>query len=307
LVAGVDGTDEQRGLDGPLDTCQFSGLGRLCRYGDSLFVAEWLPCTIKQVDGVLGVTTPMVAAAAESEFEARVAPLIMTALSQAPKEIARLIAQYTRPVSCSRTIVSPKGPVVSGRHEPNCLAVDTTDPVAGPQLLIGYDQCLIRCFNLNAQTLTTIAGMRVIPGAGATARPHVLLGRVCGLVVAPNGVLYTSDGFGNVRRLSAAKWPVSGSGGPPPERTVTMLIGQTDTGVQFARLSVKCFQESRLEYPYGMALHAPVPLKAKAETGRDADADADADAERDVGRLYVGCQDGVQCTSSIWPPATANN
>jgi hypothetical protein len=107
------------------------------------------------------------------------------------------------------------------------------------------------------------------------------------VAVAPNGALFLAEEYDTVRRISAAMRPLSGAAtatAAPVERMVTTLIG-ADRGVQFARSAGDSFRQ-RLAAPRAMALHVPPALTASA-------AGADADADRDVGCLYVGCDDGV--------------
>jgi hypothetical protein len=97
------------------------------------------------------------------------------------------------------------------------------------------------------------------------------------VVVAPNGALFVSDPGnamdrfpGSIRRISAAKRPAFSSTTPEAERQVTTF-------------------QSGLSSPFALALHAPpVPPPSSGSA-----ADAKADSDRDVGRLFVGCTDGV--------------
>src|SRR4051812_20058350 len=97
----VAGTGGWGATDGPLSECKFNYPFGLCRYGDSLFVADQDNGTIRAVEGVLGVANPMAEGkdsgadgGSASPFEVRTVPLIMTAISVVPKELARLMAQY---------------------------------------------------------------------------------------------------------------------------------------------------------------------------------------------------------------------
>jgi hypothetical protein len=64
---------------------------------------------------------------------------------------------------------------------------------------------------------------------------------------------------------------------------VTALFGLPEQNVQFAQSSAKCFQ-TRLLTPWALALH----VRTDASDGAAA-----PDPDRDVGRLFVGCTDGV--------------
>jgi hypothetical protein len=141
----VAGSGRSEVTDGALHVCDFYGPRRMCRYGDSLIVCDL--ATIRAVDGVLGVANPMAESkTAGAEYEARAVPQITTAIPVLPKELARLMAQYARPFSGTRTIAGvPEkqghrdGPALGGAllYGPRCVVLDTSDPVAGPQLMIG--------------------------------------------------------------------------------------------------------------------------------------------------------------------------
>jgi hypothetical protein len=140
-------------------------------------------------------------------------PLIMTAIPVLPKELARVIAQYAHVIGRSRTVAGvpgvwdyKDGPALSALfRSPSCVALDTTDPVAGPQLMIG-DSYAVRCLNLRTEMVTTIAGgdeQGRADGPASRARFH----SVVHIVVASNGVLLVAD---NGMRPSAASVPRRG-------------------------------------------------------------------------------------------------
>jgi hypothetical protein len=190
----------------------------------------------------------------ESDFEARVVPLFMTAISQVPvpKELARLLAQYARPVARTRTVVGPGSSAHSDEISPVCVAMDATDPVAGPQLMIGELTRLIRCLNLRTQTLSTIVVSLDQSGQRDGPALRALIGHVRGLVVAPNGVLFTADTICTIRRISAAEWP----------RPTTRRALRPDARRSFRCSGAVCSLIGRmlskaLIQPWEMALHIP--------------------------------------------------
>jgi hypothetical protein len=217
---------------------------------------------------------------APADFEAHATALILSAVPVMPKELARLMAQYARPRSGTRTIAGvansmghADGPALSAQFQHiSCVAVDTTDPVAGPQLIIGETASRLRCLHLSNGTVSTIAGAFdlsgvTVDGPGSRAR----LSFPTSIAVAPNGVLFVADHTHfTIRRLSAAKWPAPHT--PPAERMVTTLIGEAGRQVLFS--SVKAFHCAMPSRPWGMALHCPA---------------TEAHSSRDVGRLYIGC------------------
>jgi hypothetical protein len=69
---------------------------------------------------------------------------------------------------------------------------------------------------------------------------------------------------------------------------VTTLIGAAGPVVQFARSAAPSFR-AKLPTPHALALR--VPSAAPASSG--ARAGADPDSDRDIGRLYIGCDGGV--------------
>jgi hypothetical protein len=311
--SGLNGGD-----DGPLHRCTFSAPMALCRYGDSLFAVDLNLHTVRQIDGVLGVADPLAeckgsAAKSPAEFEERAVPLIRSAVPDVPKELAQLIAQYACGIGFTRTIAGKSGvggkidgPAANGAlfYKPMCIVVDDTDPVAGPQLIVGErDSGRLRAISLRTRMVSTIAGAG---GTGSHSDGPALsrarfAGAINALVVAPTGVLFVLDAAVSVRRLSAAKRPVSseseaGSPAPaaaPPERVVTTLIGanaSVGTDVNWAAATVPAFH-APLRWVSCMALHTPTSPASTAAASRSQLASGRADGagvERDVGRLYFG-------------------
>jgi hypothetical protein len=244
---------------------------------------------------VLGVADPLAdAKALGAEFEARAVPLIMTAIPALPNELARLMAQYAHVISRGSRIIAgvsgsaghADGPALFGAllRGPTAIAIDDTDPVAGPQLIIG-DNSAVRSLNLRTEMVTTIAGSD-LDGPASRAR----FDSVYGIAVAPNGVLFVVDRQNVcVRRISPVRsaTAVVAPAKAPAERMVTTLIGASGPNVQFARSASKLFRRSipDLWGLWGWAFHAP-PLPAHP-------AAADGDDEVDVGHLYVGTVEGV--------------
>jgi hypothetical protein len=183
-VAGT-GERDHTGTDGALDVCTFREPIALCRWGGSLIVADRDNYTIRLVEGVLGVTDLLTdSKLAGAEFEAHAVPLIMTAIPVLPTELARLMAQYAQLLSGTRTIAGLPGK--SGRVDgsalsgalfraPASVALDTTDPVAGPQLMIGEDHA-VRCLNLRTEMVATIAGDGSTGRSDGPASRAILLG-----------------------------------------------------------------------------------------------------------------------------------
>jgi hypothetical protein len=308
VVERVAGTKELGDADGALKECQFAYPIALCRYGDSLFVAEQLNRSIRAVEGVLGVANPLAnSKVTGTEFEARAVPLIMTAIPVLPKELARLMAQYAQNIGRIRAIAGVPGergsgaggPALSGAplfDSPSGIAVDTTDPMAGPQLIIG-DRYRVRCLHLRTEMVTTIAGGSDWGYADGPAS-RALFGSPCDIPVAPpNGALFVVDRtnrcirrISRISRISPVKAHASGAAIPTPtptptqaERMVTTLIGEAtgNPDVQFAHSAAEPFR-AELPFPWALALHVPSarPLSATVAVAVDAD-------DRDVGVLYV--------------------
>lgn len=289
-VEFVAGTGAEGNLDGALNECSFNNPLDLCQYGDSLFITDCYNYAVKEVKGVLGVSNPMAECVGisdntvitASEFETCAVLLIMEAILTMPKELAQLTAQYARPRGSVHKITGWSDKMDFGApdfhgevfHRPMYIAVDTTDPIAGAQLMIscGYGDRL-RCLNLRTQMVTSIAG-------DALRRDHIdgpalqaAFGNTFRVVVAPNGVLFAADMYNDaVRRISAAKWLTPDK--PPAERTVSTLIGARGANVHFAKSIAGSFQQP-LQKPTTLALHAPLP------------------SDTDVGQLYVGCANGI--------------
>ncbi len=300
VIEVVAGTGERGSTDGALGVCEFRQPRGLCRFGDSLIVAERGNHTLRMVEGVLGVDDPMAESKAHFDmldYEARVVPLLMETIGVLPKELARLMAQYARHVG-GRThtiagawrVKDPDGgPALYCAHfnDPSHVALDATDPVAGPQLIVAeFNGRRVRCLNMRTRMVTTIAGVGLpmsehVDGPASQAQ----FGCLGGIAVAPSGVLFVADVFNDcVRRISASKWP--GFGAAPAERMVTTLIGQPGPHVLFAQSSAQSFRRPQYS-PWPLALYAPPSPTATlgASDGQDPD--------RDAGRMYVGFSDEV--------------
>jgi hypothetical protein len=285
VIEAVAGAAAKGHANGALDQCQFSLPTALCRYDDSLIVADLGNYTIRLVDGVLGVTEPLMTSA---EFQARAERLVMAAIATLPKELARITAQYLQHSAHTLTIAGEPG--ASGHRDgsaltgallecPLAVAVDTTDPVAGPQLIVSEGHH-VRCLNLRTEMVTSIAGSMARGRSDGSALSEARFESLSAVVVAPNGAVFAVDGPNKcVRRLSAAKRPA--------ERMVMTLIGEAGPDVEFASSSAASFR-SRIWHPNALALHAPAAVLAPASSSGDEEAAAVVvDAECDVGRLYV--------------------
>jgi hypothetical protein len=253
--------------DGALHECEFGNVYALCRYGDALFVAEVNSRLVKQIDGVLGVADPMADSKLSHSADSGTAGLLERTLCEAvpslPKELARVMVQYAFRKSgvrtiCGSTPVQPlpaapgTGTVPSSAAgallptELAAMALDDTDPVAGPQLLVGGTHGPLCALSLRTRTVTVVTADA---SDGPETRLHVdgpasqaRFGGIHGIAVAPNGVLFVSDiGNRSIRRIIAA--PVHRTGeGPPAERSVTTLIGRAGPHVRFAQSSRPAFQ-----------------------------------------------------------------
>jgi hypothetical protein len=162
---------------------------------------------------------------------------------------------------------------------PFALVLDTSDPVAGPALLIA-DHSRVRCVHMRTRMVTTIAGVwrdgTHVDGPGGRAQWRAVCGRIAKgrASYQPCQMAGNGDGDGRDGRR--------GGGGGPGGPMVTTLIGRANTlaapgAVQFSASSAECFQQPIK--PLAMALHVP--------------SSANIEDERDVGRLFVGCEDGV--------------
>ncbi len=306
VIEVVAGTGAARHADGPLGMCAFSYPHGLSRFGDSLIIVESASFTLRMTEGVLGVADPLAESKAHydmSDYEVRAVPLIMTAVEVLPKELARMMAQYARHIdgrvhTITDAVASKDnanghgnarraaGELVEVRDAIGCVAVDTTDAVAGPQLVFGQFNRRISCLNMRTRMVKIIAGTF---GRGPLDGPasQSKFGEFGNIIVAPTGALFVSEPFtGYVRRISAAKRLKSADA--PAERMVTTLVGDVAEGVNFDRSAPMSFWHS-LKWPDPMVLHAPLPPPSSAVTSTS---DA-ANSDRDVGRLFVGCEGGV--------------
>jgi hypothetical protein len=240
FVEAVAGSGEPGGfapVDGELKACRFRP-SDLCRYGDSLFIAE--ARTVRQLDGVLGVTDPGNAAA---EFEARAMPLLMAVISGLPKELARLMTQYAPALPAGvRTLAGQH--MIFGLKDGvglkaqfvhlSAIVADGTDPVGGPALLIA-DRHRVRRLHVASCMVTTIAGQNDFDAH--VDGPALQTARLVpdSMAIAPNGVLFVGEVQRAVRRISAA--PTTSGEAARGERMVTTLIGQGGPSVQFCEAS----------------------------------------------------------------------
>jgi hypothetical protein len=97
-VEVVAGSGEEGLDDGPLDKCSFRFPYALCQFDGTLFVAD---DTIRAVDGVLGGTV--------SGFETSLTAALLTAVPSLPKELARVMVQYPRPIGVRTVAGSDTG------------------------------------------------------------------------------------------------------------------------------------------------------------------------------------------------------
>jgi hypothetical protein len=182
------------------------------------------------------------------------------------------------------------------------VALDDTDPAAGPQLLIGGNDGRLRAVSLRSRAVTAVAGARrtglkvgPLPDGPAS---RAVFGINHGIAVAPNGVVFVADyaAFA-VRRVSApvaVRRAEQEAGGRPPERMVTTLMSRPGSRarVWFAESPVPLpalpLPGTVLRgHPAAIALHAPVPVPVRSAIHTHGTADV-ADVDVDVGCLYVG-------------------
>jgi hypothetical protein len=293
-VAGRRGSDGD--ADGALTACQFAWQSALCSYDDLLIVADTSNEAIRLVEGVLGLEEPVDGDARSPEFEARVLPLIMTALSQVLTELARLIAQHAQPRGRTQLPTGRVNHLLRAEFSlPTCVAVDTTDAVAGPQLLIGQENGSLRALNLRTHMVTTIAAVFSKSITAFADGPALSAGLRALRGMARSGVLYVLDtNCGRVPRISAAKYAAGTGRGSdrtgipvPAERFVTTLIGPDGDGVRFARSSVRAFQDEVM---------SPMAMAYASDSASDCDPDRDAQATwRGPARRFfrrIGCDRG---------------
>jgi hypothetical protein len=268
--------------------------------------------TIRTIDGVVGVPvgqlrsdeapeaadsfsalemTGGVGGVVTAEYVARAVSLLCAAVPVLLKELANIIAEYARTTSGVRTIAGAgssghsDGPALQARMAAPCeTAIDETDPVAGPQLIISdYGNHCIRSMNLRTQQITTIAGVarrgghRDGPVAGAQFNTPF------GLAVAPSGAIFVADQGMAIRRISPGR-PPSALG-----RVVETLAGRkggSDAVVLFARSSHDSFRTV-----IGVWTLCLEPLSAS--TAASAAGSSDAHDHDGVRRLFAGAADGV--------------
>jgi hypothetical protein len=249
--------------------------------------------TIHAVDGVLGcdwsVRTKGVGTV--NDFETALRAALLTAIPVVPKELARVMAQYARPSPGVRTIAGAHhhSGFVDGHALREAkfsgttgIAVDTSDLLAGPQLIVGdHTYGLIRCLNLRTEMVTTIAGMH--SAASAVNGPALQVGfnAPYGIAVAPNGVIFVAlMDIGAVLRISA---PKRSAKGVAAERFVTTVVGRPAENPIFAA-------SAALRSPLALCLTSSSAASSTAGGGAGGGAGAD---EKDAVRLFVGCADGV--------------
>jgi hypothetical protein len=191
VLAGAPGKSGH--VDGPLPVGRLSSPTHVCLYGASLIVADYGSHTIRliDIDGVGGRTGAAVAA------------LIVDAAPILPKELAAIIAEYMRSAGMRTIAGIPRrnglvdGPALTEAKfkMPFAVAVDDTDPVAGPQLIISdYGNHCIRCLNFRSEQVSTLAGDRNGKFGHANGPAHAaLFYHPNGLAVAPSGVIFVAE------------------------------------------------------------------------------------------------------------------
>jgi hypothetical protein len=206
----VAGCGEGGHADGPLHLSRFTHPTHLCRWGDQLIVSDFATHSIRLIDGVSSIT-PFTTSQAKAEnvdsggvssYAARISTRIVAAVPVLLKELAAIIAEYARPIGVRTIAGDPNQKGARDGHalrhaqfnSPSGVAIDESDPVAGPQLIIGdYDNHCIRCLNLRTEEVTTIAGHERITGHVDGPAHKAKFGAPLGLVVAPNGVIFVTE------------------------------------------------------------------------------------------------------------------
>jgi hypothetical protein len=285
------GSTSKGTADGPLDKCSFRFPYALCQFDGTLFVVDNGAASIRAVDGVLGSDcSSSKGTVTVSDFEASLAAALLTAIPALPKELARVMTQYARPIGV-RTIA---GAADAGGHAdghalraarflgPSGIAVDLSDAAAGPQLIItDHTRGLIRCLNLHSETVTTIAG-RVGPPYADGPALDCGIPQPYGVAVAPNGVIFVVSMYlGAVLRISAPKRSADDSSA---ERFVSVAIGPL-SGRKLITSTVIPAEHFRVPLKQPLAL---CMVHSAASAAGTAAADG-----KDAVRLFVGCADGV--------------
>jgi hypothetical protein len=137
--------------------CMWRGALVADPHGRTIRMMEGLPLGSSAEDSL--ADDSVVTAAPRAALIAAAAPVLL-------KELAHIIADYARAPSV-RTIAGT--PNVMGHadghalreaklYAPCAVAIDDSDPVAGPQLIICGGDHAIRCLNLRSEQVSTLAG-----------------------------------------------------------------------------------------------------------------------------------------------------
>jgi hypothetical protein len=203
--AGAVGQSDH--VDGPLLLSRFTSPTHLCVWKDSLIVANFGGHTVRLIDGELLVEP----AAGSSKAgiggghpqAARISAAVVAAAPGLLKELAAIVADYARPIGVRTIAGSSKTAAFADGHAlreakftmPSGVAVDDTDPVAGPQLIISdYSNHCIRSLNLRTEQVTTIAGGSKKSGhKDGKAVDALFGGPICVVIDPATGVLFVAE------------------------------------------------------------------------------------------------------------------
>jgi hypothetical protein len=269
----------------------------LSQFDGTLFVADHIGATVRAVDGVLGSDW----SSAKSDFDTSLTAALLTAVPVLPKELARVMAQYARPIGV-RTVAgrsdyfgSADGHAMREAkfHGPTGIAVDTSDAAAGPQLIISdASNGLIRSVNLRTEMVTTIAGCATAWISVDGPASQTCIGAPFGIAVAANGVVFFADqGSGSVRRISAPPKRAATSGSVVGERFVTRVASPPGPNLPDRD---KCFR-ALLEAPFALCL---TPSSASIPPPED------KVSERALQRICIRREQNRKCALHLYSQQT---
>jgi hypothetical protein len=206
VVDGLLRAVGQKGhADGSLLDARFDSPSAVSMWEGRLIVAEWSSKTIRMVDPV----------------SQRSLTVLMTAVLLAiPKELIGIIADYAGSTGVCTIAGNPeRGGVLDGHalreaafYRPSAVAMDESDPVAGPALIIAdHGNHSIRSLNLRTEQVGTLVQSRDGPGYQNGPADQAQLANPVGLAVSPTGVIFVAEqGVGweasaCIRRISSGR------------------------------------------------------------------------------------------------------
>jgi hypothetical protein len=154
--------------DGALPVGRFNHPMSVCLWTDTLFVTDSGNGIIRAIDGITAVGVGSLhALGGNSAARTSLMALIVEGAPVLLKELVAIIADYARPIGVRTIAGSPANAGTAGGHalreakfnSPMGMAIDESDPVAGPQLIIAdYGNNCVRSLHLRSEQATTIAG-----------------------------------------------------------------------------------------------------------------------------------------------------